>query len=137
MLSLKIPVNTLVWLRLLLGRPDHIAALQLLELSFSTKHIMCDALPFMPFCLILKNNGKQLENTSFCQKAVWLTKRQDSNAEKNLWNKFNFYLKCGQAIESCGVNCFRGDVGDICYKLLQISAGLLQVGCVNDDLHQL
>lgn len=31
----------------------------------------------------------------------------------------------------------RGDVGDVCYELLQIPAGLLQVGCVNDDLHQL
>ena len=35
------------------------------------------------------------------------------------------------------MNCFRGDVGDVCYKLLQILAGLLQVGGVNDDLHQL
>lgn len=33
--------------------------------------------------------------------------------------------------------CFRGDVGDVCYELLQIPAGLLQVGGVNDDLHQL
>lgn len=33
--------------------------------------------------------------------------------------------------------CFRGDVGDVCYELLQIPAGLLQVGGINDDLHQL
>lgn len=48
---------------------------------------------------------------------------------------FTFYLECGQAIESCGVDCFGGDIGDVCYKLLQIPAGLLQVGGVNDDLH--
>lgn len=48
-----------------------------------------------------------------------------------------FYLEGRQAIESCGVNCFRGDIGDVCYKLLQIPAGLLQVCGVNDDLHQL
>ena len=33
--------------------------------------------------------------------------------------------------------CFGGDVGNVCYKLLQIPAGLLQVGGVNDDLHEL
>lgn len=47
------------------------------------------------------------------------------------------YLESGQAIESRGVNCFRRDIGDVCYKFLQIPAGLLQVGCVNNDLHQL
>lgn len=35
------------------------------------------------------------------------------------------------------MDCFWGDVGDICYKLFQVPAGLLQVGGVNDDLHQL
>lgn len=50
---------------------------------------------------------------------------------------FKFYLECGQAIKSCGVYCFGGDVGDVCYELLQVPAGLLQVGGVNDDLHQL
>lgn len=49
----------------------------------------------------------------------------------------NSYLECGQAIESCSVHSFRGDIGDICYKILKISAGLFQVGGVNDDLHQL
>lgn len=47
------------------------------------------------------------------------------------------YLECGEAIESGGVHRFRGNVGDVCDKLLQIPTGLLQVGGVNDDLHQL
>lgn len=50
---------------------------------------------------------------------------------------FKFYLECGQAVKSCGVNRFRGDVGDVCDELLEIPAGLFQVGGVNDDLHQL
>lgn len=49
----------------------------------------------------------------------------------------HLYLECGQAIQSCGVHSFRGDIGDICYEVLQILACLLQVGGVNDDLHQL
>lgn len=32
---------------------------------------------------------------------------------------------------------FRRNIGDVCYELLQIPTGLLQVGGVNDDLHQL
>lgn len=47
------------------------------------------------------------------------------------------YLECGEAIESGGVHRFRGHVGDVCDELLQIPTGLLQVGGVDDDLHQL
>lgn len=32
---------------------------------------------------------------------------------------------------------FRGDISDVRYELLQIPAGLFQLGGVNDDLHQL
>lgn len=47
------------------------------------------------------------------------------------------YLECGKAVEPRGVDRFRGDVGDVCDELLQVPTGLLQVGGVNDDLHQL
>lgn len=47
------------------------------------------------------------------------------------------YLECGEAIESGGVHRLGGNVGDVCDELLQIPTGLLQVGGVNDDLHQL
>lgn len=47
------------------------------------------------------------------------------------------YLECGEAVEPGGVHRFRGNIGDVCDELLQIAAGLLQVGGVNDDLHQL
>lgn len=47
------------------------------------------------------------------------------------------YLECGKAVEPGGVHRFRGNVGDVCDELLQVAAGLLQVGGVNDDLHQL
>lgn len=47
------------------------------------------------------------------------------------------YLECGEAVKPCCVHRFRGDVGDVCDELLQVAAGLLQVGGVYDDLHQL
>lgn len=47
------------------------------------------------------------------------------------------HLECGEAVEPGGVHRFRGHVGDVCDELLQVATGLLQVGGVNDDLHQL
>lgn len=56
---------------------------------------------------------------------------------KKVTAKGTNHLEGGQSVESCGVNCFWGDVGDVRYEFLQIPAGLLQVGGVNDDLYQL
>lgn len=56
---------------------------------------------------------------------------------KKVTAKGTNHLEGRQSVESCGVNCFWGDVGDVCYEFLQIPAGLLQVGGINDDLYQL
>lgn len=49
----------------------------------------------------------------------------------------NLHLERGQAIKSGGVHGFGGDVGDVGDEVLQVATGLLQVGGVDDDLHQL
>lgn len=47
------------------------------------------------------------------------------------------YLEGGQAVESGGVHGLWGHVGDVGDELLQVPAGLLQVGGVDNDLDKL
>ncbi len=47
----------------------------------------------------------------------------------------DFYLEGGKPVESCGMNRFRGDIGDVRDKILQVFTRMLQMGGVDDNLN--
>lgn len=46
-------------------------------------------------------------------------------------------LKCGEAVEPCGVDGFWRDVGNVGDEIFQVFTCLLQVGGIDNDLNQL